>query len=185
MKVKIKLSQGILVKLYTVLLILGMILVSNNVEAAINSGGFSSGNVTYSVVSGSRTIADTAIAQWKNVSSKVTISSPSPYNSRVIQTRFDSHQAPTYGDLGVAQYYNGTTRVNNTQRWNRAVVYQYKSSLLNTTIKKTATATHEVGHALSVAHAPKDSTAIMLQGVKTSYKLTSWDKNSLIQKWGR
>jgi len=46
--------------------------------------------------------------------------------------------------------------------------------------------THEMGHALSMAHPPGESTlSIMVQGVKTDYSIQLYDRLSLQQKWGK
>ena len=160
--------------------------------AAHFSGGFSSGNITYVVANGSnRSIAQTAVAQWNGKSSRAGISSASPTNPRRVTTRFNAHRPPTSGALGLmSPFKSGGARASTSERWATATVYQYTNSLLNTTAKRTATATHELGHALSVAHPPSTNstaqrTAVMRQGVKTSSTLTSYDTGSLIAKWGR
>lgn len=112
-------------------------------------------------------------------------------SSANIVTYFDTSNPPTAGLLGEMIPYKSWTGTSasvgsTSDRWVKAVVYQYKNSSLDTTTKKTATATHEIGHALSVAHpSSSNTTAVMRQGVKTSYSLTSYDKDSLKNKWGK
>ena len=164
-------------------------------QSAHYSGGFATGRLTYGVGSGSGAIADIAAVQWGNVTSKAKLTrSNATSNGRLtanVITHFNSTAPPTSGALGVMYPYktwNGTSgsSANSNDRWVKAIVYQYKSSLLNTDAKRIATSTHEFGHALSVAHpSSSNTTAVMRQGVKTSYTLTSYDKNSLINKWGK
>lgn len=165
------------------------------VKAEHFSGGFASGKLTVGAGSGSSTsITKTSLAQWNGRSSKVALTyttSTNSYGSTAnIVTYFDTSNPPTAGLLGQMIPYKSWTGTSasvgsTSDRWVKAVVYQYKSSSLNTTTKKTATATHELGHALSVAHPPQsNTTAVMRQGVKTSYSLTNYDRNSLINKWG-
>lgn len=53
-------------------------------------------------------------------------------------------------------------------RWVKVVVYQHKNSLFSDSNQKIAAATHELGHALSVAHPSNSSIdAVMQQGLKT------------------
>lgn len=171
------------------------ILCTTKVYAGTFSGGFGTGKLTYGVGGGSSSIAKTAASQWNGVSSKVSLtytSATDKYGSKGnIITYFDSSNAPTAGALGYTYVYKSWTGLSGSigttsDRWVKAVVYQYKSSYLDTTTKKTHTATHELGHALSVAHPNSSSTnAVMQQGARTSYKLQPYDKNNLISKWGK
>lgn len=103
----------------------------------------------------------------------------------------DSSIVRTAGLLGQTIPYKSYTGTSATpasvkDRWVKAIVYQYKTSNLNTTAKKIHTMTHEFGHALSVAHPSNSSTdAVMKQGAQTTYNLKSYDKSSLKAKWGR
>lgn len=166
------------------------------VKAEHFSGGFASGKLTVGAGgSSSVSITKTALSQWNNVSSKVSLTyttATDTYGSSAnIVTYFDTSNPPTAGLLGEMIPYKSWTGTSasvgsTSDRWVKAVVYQYKNSSLDTTTKKTATATHEIGHALSVAHpSSSNTTAVMRQGVKTSYSLTSYDKDSLKNKWGK
>lgn len=165
------------------------------VKAEHFSGGFGSGKLTVGPGSGSSaSITKTALAQWNNVSSKVKLTYSTSTNmygpTANIVTYFNTNNPPTAGLLGQLVPYKSWTGTSASvattkDRWVKAVAYQYKTSNLNTTTRQTATATHELGHGLSVAHPPaSNSTAVMRQGIKNSYSLTTYDKNSLKNKWG-
>lgn len=165
-----------------------------NVHAENFYGGFSSGNLTYGIGGGSSSIASTASSQWNGVSSNASYtysSATDQYGStaRVI-TYFDIYTSANAGELGLTIPYKSYTGISASEAttngtWVKAVVYQYKATELDTTTKKIATASHELGHALSVAHpTTSNGTEVMRQGVKTSYTLTTYDKNSLKAKWG-
>lgn len=168
---------------------------TQNAQAVTFTGGFATGNLTYGVSSGSVSIAETSASQWngKSTKAKLTYSTEkNQYGSTAkIVTHFNSQKPPTSGALGIMYPYKSWTGTSansatTSERWVKAIVYQYNSTLLNNDTKRIATATHEFGHALSVAHAPiSNTTAVMRQGVKTSYKLTSYDINSLKDKWGK
>lgn len=159
------------------------------------SGGFASGKLTYGVRGGDSSIVRTAASQWNGVSSKAGLtysSATDKYGLKAnIVTYANSHSSPTAGLLGQTIPYKSYTGTSATpasvkDRWVKAIVYQYKTSNLNTTAKKIHTMTHEFGHALSVAHPSNSSTdAVMKQGAQTTYNLKSYDKSSLKAKWGR
>lgn len=161
------------------------------VKADIFAGGFATGVLTVAPgTSSSTSITQTALAQWNNVSSKVKLTYTTTSSTAKIVTHFQNTNAPTAGLLGQMVPYKTWTSSSGTLAgvsdvWVKALVYQYKSSYLDTTVKQTATATHEIGHALSIAHpTTTDNTAIMRQGIKTSYTLGNYDKTNLISKWG-
>lgn len=129
--------------------------------------------------------AKNAIAQWNGVSSKVKITNSNVSNAH-IKLSIGRLSPPTSGDLGLTKLMTtNDVQVSANQRWTHALCIRYNSPYLNTTAKKTATLTHEVGHALSMAHCTSTShSCIMKQGVKTSYVLASHDKEKLKYKWG-
>lgn len=177
------------------------------VKAECFSGGFASGVLTVGTgLESNVEITKIAVAQWNGVSSKVSLTSKpyeDTYDNSVeivseydlekppitdIVTEFDTVKAPTAGALGLMVPYSDWTYYSSTigslnDRWVKAVVYQYKSSYLDTTTKKAATAAHELGHALSVGHPPMGTEALMQQGAKTSYLLKDYDRKTLIRRW--
>ncbi|MBX8943542.1 MULTISPECIES: hypothetical protein [Lysinibacillus] len=181
--------------LFFLLVAFSVLNLSSHTQAAEWSGGFVSGHLTWGVGSGSSSIATTAASQWNGASSKASYtysSGSNQYGSTAqVVTHFNSINAPLSGDLGVMYPYKtwtGTSATSATlsDTWVKAMVYQYKTTLLDTDTKRTATATHEMGHALSMAHPPGESTlSIMVQGVKTDYSIQLYDRLSLQQKWGK
>lgn len=167
----------------------------NIAHAETFSGGFSTGKLTYAIGNGGNsTIANTAASKWNGVSPKVKLtysSATSTYGSTAnIITYCDSDNSPTSGALGITYPYKSWTGTSATsatpnEKWVKAIIYQYKTPYLNSSEKRIATATHELGHALSIAHPPaSNTTAVMRQGVKNSYNLTSYDTSNLKSKWG-
>lgn len=165
-----------------------------SVQANHFSGGFPDGHLTYAVGGGSSSYASTATSQWNGVSSNASFTYDDSqgtygYTADVI-TYFNLYDAPSSGLLGMTYPYKSWTGTSATSagindRWVKAVVYQYKSSYLDTTTKKKHTCTHELGHTLSVAHpSSSTTTAVMQQGALTFYTLKDYDKNSLKAKWG-
>lgn len=167
----------------------------NNVAFGdIFPGGFFSGRLSYAYEGNSSPyITNTAANQWNNKSSNVLLyytSSTDQFGSAAnIITYFNTTAPPTSGALGIMYPYrtwgisSSLAAVN--ERWVKAVVYQYKTTNLDTTTKRVATATHEFGHAISIAHPPSSTTmAVMQQGIKSFYELKSYDLYSLIDKWG-
>ena len=153
------------------------------------TGGFNKANWIQIVCkSGSLAYTDTARTTWNGVSSKVVISAASSDNT--IWTYFDYFKAPTPGSYGVTnRYYLGKLldQNNNTGRWNNARRYQYINDKLNTPNKKKAVCVHELGHCLSLGHPYGGSSgvdAVMRDGVRDKYTLTSFDTKSLRMKWG-
>ncbi|WP_017687199.1 hypothetical protein [Paenibacillus sp. PAMC 26794] len=173
-------------------LLSSVLMLSVSVKAATFSGGFTTGHLTYGVGSGgSSSIASTASKQWNGVSSKVSLtysSATNQYGSTAnIVTYFNSDPPPMTGDFGVMYPYKSWTGTSASPAsvddiWVKASAFQYTNSQLNDTTKRTATATHELGHALSIAHTSED--AVMKQGVKTSYALKTYDITNLKAKWG-
>jgi hypothetical protein len=180
---------------YLVLLASIVLVLPTVSQAGHFSGGFSSGHLTYGLGSGSSSsISSTAASQWNGVSSNVSLTYTSASNlygsTADIVTHFDNTSPPTSGALGRTYPYKSWTGTSGslggtTDTWVKAIVYQYTNSSLNTTTKKTHTATHELGHALSVAHPSSTSTnAVMQKGALTFYDLRTYDKDSLKDKWG-
>lgn len=181
--------------LFSLVVALSVLNLSSHTQASEFSGGFSSGHLTWGVGSGSSSIASTAASQWNGASSKASYtysSATNQYGSTAkVVTHFNSTNQPLSGDLGVIYPYKtwtGTsaTSATSSDTWVKVIAYQYKADSLNTDAKRIATATHELGHGLSMAHPPGTSTlSIMVQGVKTDYSTQLYDKLSLQQKWGK
>lgn len=158
------------------------------------SGGFVSGNLTYAVGGGSVTIAQTAAKQWNGITPKAsltysTVKNQYGYTAKII-AYCNYTNAPTslvYGQTYPYRSFTGTSAslatVNET--WVKAVCYQYINPSLNTSNKKIKTATHELGHALSLDHPYYEHYAIMNQGIWDAYKLYTSDKDALKKKWGK
>ncbi|MCI8566721.1 MAG: hypothetical protein HFI39_10450 [Lachnospiraceae bacterium] len=169
------------------------VIFSGKSYAGIYSGGFATGHLTYNI-GGSEDITTRAASQWNGVTSKASLtysSATDKYGSSAnIITYFDVYESPVYGKLGVTYMYStwglSANLARKNELWVKAICYQYKTTLLNTTTKKVATATHELGHALGIDHPSDTSTdAVMQQGVKTSCSLKAYDKQNLIAKWGK
>jgi hypothetical protein len=184
-------------KLFSLSIIVCLIfitLLSSSINAGYYTGGFGSGKLTYGVGNGSTWVAQTAASQWNGVSTKVSYTYSTASNmygsTASVVTYFNLYSPPTAGALGQMYPYKSWTGTyaslaGPNDRWVKAVAYQYTNSLLNTNEKKIATATHELGHCLSIDHAPPgDTAAVMRQDVKTSYSLSSYDRVSLKRKWG-
>ena len=166
-----------------------ILLTSTIVQAAMlyYSGGFSKPSALKYYATGTTSYATEAIAQWNGVSSKVKISKASKQSDSNILISCNYAESPSTGVLGKTSLAKDGKPVSTSSTWDHAVCIQYKSDDLKTANNRIATATHELGHALSL----KDNNntvyvdaPIMSQGVKASYKLTSADKSALKQKWG-
>lgn len=156
-------------------------------SADVFSGGFlSAGSLKYAMENygATNSEATTAIAQWNGVSSKVKITHSNVSNSHIKLST--GRLAPPYdGALGLTKLTNGSLEVSTTQTWSHALCIRYNSPYLNTTAKKIETLTHEIGHALSMAHCTSTAhNCRMQQGVQTSYALAAHDKEKLKYKWG-
>lgn len=175
---------------YKVCFLLTLLLLSNTVVQAATlyySGGFSKASALKYYASGSTTYASTAVAQWNGVSSKVKISKVSSSSDSNILISCNNIESPSPGVLGKTSLVKDGKLVSTSSTWDHATCIQYKSDDLKTTNNKIATATHELGHALSLKENNNnvyEDVPVMSQGVKSSYKLTAADKSALKQKWG-
>lgn len=174
--------------------ILYLILINtNNVSADHFSGGFSTGHLTYAIA-GNSYYANTAAAQWNGVSSNVSLSPSNAtdtygYSAKII-TYFNNYTSSDPNLYGYCYFYKswgtGALLATENETWVKAVAYQYNYG--NDDTCKISTATHELGHALSVAH-PTDLTnpdflAVMKPGINCFYTLQTYDVLSLRAKWG-
>lgn len=184
-----KLSKYILVGS---LLSAALLLTSPSVKANYWAGGFATGVLTYGVgPGGSASIASTAVQQWNGVSSKVKLSYSSATNqygsTASIVTYFNSERSATTGQLGRMYPYSSYTGISaspasDNSVFVKALAFQYVDPLLNSDTRRIGTATHEIGHALSLDHVWTN--AVMEDGVKDFYTLKSSDINNLKWKWG-
>lgn len=174
-----------------------LLFISPKVFATVWNGGFGSAStLTYGVQHGSISNANIAASQWNNKSSHVHFSNSqasSVYGLTAnIILDLDYTAPPTSGQLGYTYTYKVWTGASailasTNERRAKAVVYQYKNPIFNVfpASAKIETITHELGHTLSIAHAPVNGPdAVMQQGTKASYSLKPYDIQSLYSKWG-
>lgn len=182
------------VKRKVVAIVLGMFLVIGTASfgfgvssSDVFSGGFLSAKSLKYAMENYGTVtseAQTAIAQWNGVSSKVKISH-SNVSSAHIKLSLGRLSPPTDSSLGITKLTNSGVAVGTSQKWTNALCIRYNSKYLNTTAKKIETTTHEIGHALSMAHCKNFSHSCrMQQGAQSTYTLASHDKEKLRYKWG-
>lgn len=166
--------------------------------AGYYSSGFKTGKLTYTYESGSSsTIGKTAVNVWNGVSKKVNLSKYSGSNALYrasITISCNKYKPPTSGEYGKMIPYKAygqnsasqDKKPNSGSTWVKAFCYQYKNSDFGNNTQRSATAAHEIGHALSLSHAPSSTlSALMKQGLKYNCKLYSYDKKSLKSKWGK
>lgn len=162
--------------------------------AAHFQGGFSSGHLTYGISGGVISYAHIAAQQWNNVTPNASYTYSSATNTygptAHVVVECNVREGETSGLFGQTFPYKTWTGTSATlagpyDRYVKAFCYQYIHYKLNTDPKRIHTATHEMGHALSVAHPLLTTTdAVMQIGVRTSYFLEDYDRESLISKWG-
>lgn len=146
---------------------------SNEAKAAdYQPGGFKTAKgIQIKSIQGNASLTTACQNVWNNISSKVSLTSGS--SDRIIKTYFDCTPAPTRGDYGRTYYYYKGSKLNEnlltlTGTWDIAQCIQYIEKDLDTTNKKKYTAVHEVGHALSLKHPPRnDIEAVMKQQLKS------------------
>ena len=159
------------------------------------TGGFNKAvGIQIKCVYGVQALTDIAKNQWNGVSSKVKL--VTTYSDNVIETYFDVYDRPQQSVNGTTIRYNGSKQLpdgDSTSRWTKAKCYQYKAAKSQKALlenQKRKTATHELGHALSMAH-PYGGTntqngpdAFMKSGEQSIYNLYKFDKDSLKGRWG-
>lgn len=160
---------------------------ANYWSGSTSTGGHAKVNYASSVSSyGYTSIYDTAISRWNGISSKVSVKKASA-----------SYTTDTYyvGTTSVAdrtgymQPMGARGSVCYDCTWTYTRVYLYDNNMDKfdySTTNRTATAVHEVGHSLKLAHTPSSSSSssIMKQGRKSFTYPTSYDKGQLKNKWG-
>lgn len=155
-------------------------------QAAVFPGRFASGDIYYYTFEGNVSNGRIGANRWNGVSSNVKlteVSNPNVYNIILISS--DYLNPPTAGLLGRTSLYWSQTPVTTSGTWNRVYCYQYKNLSWPSNRSKNNTISHEVGHALSIAHAPSsNSTAIMRSGFHDQASLGLYDIVSLRTKWG-
>lgn len=145
------------------------------------SNSFQSASNLKIYLTGDTTIGKYAFTQWNNVSSKVKITETTVLSDADI-TLDCNRLTPTDNSLlGITLNVTGADGY-----YDVAYCYQYKNSALVTDTNKKATATHEVGHALSLneQNLAVYGNTIMKQGVKNYCVLNNYDKTTLQGKWG-
>ena len=161
-------------------------------------GGFASAkNLTWNTSNGQYSSeASTAIAQWSRIDSNVSFVKSSELLDHELTISPGVINSTTANNLGMTTFYRNGTQISPTMIvnanvvWDKAVCVRYNSDLLDTFEKKTATTTHEIGHALSLAHCADQNACIakgeyhiMHQTIKTSYVPTAYDIAILKYKW--
>lgn len=187
-----KLKTGICVLTFS---FLSIICISESTYAASFSGGRQSAsfNCYYdsSVSSfGYVTAYNTAISNWNNTSSKVSISKTSSTSGN--PDKYYIGNSSTAGLLGrITPYkkdvFGRVVEANLNERWLYSTVALYDNNMKKAGMSSSqihSNATHEVGHTLSQAHPNTSSASVMKQGVQ-SIGPTSYDKSSIISKWGK
>ncbi|MEK4191426.1 hypothetical protein [Paenibacillus sp. FSL L8-0494] len=167
-----------------------VIFASSTSFATIFSGGRSSANFNAyydsSVASyGYTSHYDTARADWNAASSKVNIGKTTSTSGN--PDKYYVGTTSNEGLLGVHTPYNSSGQnVNNSDTWAYSTVAIYHNQMNDfsmTTPERVSTATHEVGHSLSQAHPETSQNSVMKSGIQ-SFGVQTWDKQSLIAKWG-
>lgn len=131
-----------------------------------------------------------AANNWNNISSKVSISK----NSNGAKMSISVGSTSNSGSLGKCfSYYRNafgglSEDTSKTEIWEVTDVYGYENQMNTfkmTESQKKSNFTHEVGHALSLAHVESSSsdTAVMKPGIQ-SIGPTTTDKSHLKLKWG-
>lgn len=155
-------------------------------ENTTATGGHAKVTYSSSVSSyGYTSIYDNAIKKWNGISSKVSVKKASPsYTTDVYYVGNTSVADRT----GLMQPMGARGNACLDCRWTYTKLYLYDNNMraLNySTTNRTATAIHEVGHSLKLAHTPAEApSSIMKQGRKTLTDPTTYDKAQLKAKWG-
>lgn len=134
---------------------------------------------------GYTSIYNEATNNWTGKSTKVTFSRGNGTHAN--DDKYHVANTSTPNLLGRIVPYNGN-QVGTGNYWGYVRVYVYDNTFnkLNySRSQRVATATHEVGHSLKLAH-PSSSTvsSVMHQGSKKALKPTSYDVQELKRKWG-
>lgn len=170
------------IKFFSVIMLSSLLLIPSAIAYASNylTSSFSSASNLECYFTGDTTIGKYAMNQWNNVSSNVSLSestSASGYDILVDCNRLEATDSSLLG-IAIMESDNGYHDF--------VFCIQYKTTLLNTDTKRKGTATHEVGHALSLAdqNLAAFGNTIMKQGVKTYKTLNNYDKTTLKEFWG-
>ncbi|NGM84221.1 hypothetical protein G5B47_17560 [Paenibacillus sp. 7124] len=128
---------------------------------------------------------DSARADWNAASGSVNIGKTTSTSGN--PDKYYVGTTATTGLLGVTTPYNssgGVVGVSDT--WAYATVAIYDNQMNDYYMsgpERISNATHEVGHTLSQAHPVTSQSSVMKQGIQ-SIGVQTWDKESLISKWG-
>lgn len=146
-------------------------------------------------------IFNSAIANWNNISSKVSLTKVTSSASVGTFVYVSTTATPwllwmmfAYKTNSAGQVIQDSTAID--LKWPRTDVYIYSNTMDSasmTTSQKIANATHELGHTLKLAHPglwtmrcsaiPSWQTSIMSQGIQSTWPQT-YDKNDIKYKWG-
>ncbi len=163
-----------------------------NAFAGIQSGGFSTGYLSYRVEYDStfanlNTIKN-YVQKWNGISSKCSLYYSTTSQSNQITVNYLKTNSTNDNIVGMTHYYYNGTGVSNTATRNGAICFVYKTSHTtpNTDSARTAayaTCVHEVGHALSLSHS-ENSSDVMYTSNHSVTTPNINDKSFLKSKWG-
>lgn len=159
------------------------------------SGGFASASsLTYVNGNGSTWFRDSAVKiaaqQWDNASNSVgltysTASGTYGYTASIVVYDSTSTDPNAFGETFPYKSFTGASASpgTTTDTWVKVSISIYTNNLSNSETQETTT--HEMGHALSIAHSSGTTEAIMTPNdFMGRYTLYSYDINSLRAKWG-
>ncbi|WP_208585747.1 zinc metalloprotease [Gracilibacillus suaedae] len=136
---------------------------------------------------GYSSVFSAAVTRWEGVSSEVVFDKV----NTAISTADRYYVGTAAGDVTGRIYpYDSSGNVVGTwQYWTRVHAWLYHNNMYQANFSytnKVATATHEIGHTLKLAHPQSnlDLNNIMEQGKKNYSTLSWYDKSSLRSKWG-
>lgn len=172
-----------------------LLTLSQTVFAYTFTGGFASASsLTYVNGNGSDWFRDSAVKigaqQWDNASSKVgltysTASGTYGYTASIVVNDSTSSDPNACGETFPYKSFTGTsaTPATTSDTWVKVSISIYTNNLTNAEIQETAT--HELGHALSVKHSDATTNAIMNPNTFMGrYTLYTYDIDSIRAKWG-
>lgn len=126
---------------------------------------------------------DSAMGNWKNISSKVDLIKAS-HDAADIYYVGETASSTTIGRIIPYDSYGRVADLNS--KWYRVTVHMYDNTMKSfnmTSAQITSNATHEIGHSLKLAHPSGTIGSVMNQGIQ-SIGPTVYDKNELKRKWG-
>lgn len=134
---------------------------------------------------GYTSIYNQAMDNWRGISSNVTFTTT---GSHAYYDKYHVSTTSSDGLLGrIVPYISSGNTTNLNSEWGYVRVYVFENTFAENGYSNTdrlATATHEVGHSIKLAHPSGDVSSNMNQGIGKPSSPTSYDRSELRRKWG-